>query len=122
VSWNDSIKGYYAKRNVENKTTEYMHSVIIGCKYIDHKNHNGLDNRERNLRCATRTQNFGNQCRPIRANGATKGTWQRPNGTWCAHIGFNGRKIHLGTFKTLIAAQKSYAAKANELFGEFAFS
>jgi hypothetical protein len=93
-----------------------MHCFILGRKFVDHKNHDTLDNRRGNLRPATRSQNLANQRRK-----GTKGVFHTPYGRWLAKIGFNGKKIYLGTFSTKAEAQAAYANKAVELFGEFAF-
>ena len=75
--------------------------------------------RLNNLRLATPTLEMAK--RATRADNTTgiKGVTRR-RGSWEARIGFEGKRIHLGTFKTAEAAAAAYAAKAAELFGEFA--
>ncbi|MCK4828580.1 HNH endonuclease, partial [bacterium] len=67
---------YYAyaliKRN-GNYTTLRMHRLIMDAPrdlHIDHRNGNGLDNRKRNLRFATQSQNMQN-AKPYK-NGTSK--------------------------------------------------
>jgi len=93
---------------------------------IDHINHNRLNNRRKNLRICTRSQNLGNQ-RPIRGGsskfkGVTKSKFRVKKGKYCwiANICFKGCIRYLGTFENEINAAKAYNKKAKELFGEFA--
>lgn len=102
---------FYAIRNVPKppggkRTTQLMHRAILerhGVKIdgleVDHRNHNGLDNRKENLRVGTHAENMGN--------------WKHHDdnyigaslyrGRWRAHI-HAPKKIHLGSFDTAIEA------------------
>jgi len=68
VNWN-YVKGGYAVRSTGKKdggkySQELMHNVILDLQpgnLPDHKNRNGLDNREDNLRLATYSQNNANR-------------------------------------------------------------
>jgi len=68
---NGSGKLVYAARNVQVDGVYKlmrMHRVIVGLRYqdvleVDHINHNTLDNRKKNLRIVTRSQNLSNQRR-----------------------------------------------------------
>lgn len=84
---------------------------------VDHQDLDPSNNRWRNLREATRTQNNANS--RARNKLGIKGVYPTNKG-FVAKIGFNGRRIHLGTHKTPEAAHAAYVAKAKELFGEFA--
>ena len=110
----------------------FMHRQILKPPpgyQCDHKNHNTLDNRNRNLRIATHAQNIRNQ--PKR-----KGTWSsrfkgvsyfKRDGTYHASIAFwtgnpaKRRTIHLGTFSSEVAAARAYDDAAMSLFKEFAW-
>ena len=72
--WYAHKKGntYYARRSINYKLngkkktrTIQMHNIVLSktdvSKEIDHKNHNGLDNRLSNLRICTHAQNLANQ-------------------------------------------------------------
>src|SRR5205814_1439932 len=54
---------WYARTNLPNRTILYMHILILGMKGVDHRNHDGLDNRRANLRPASASQNHHNQRR-----------------------------------------------------------
>lgn len=90
-------------------------------KQVDHINGDGLDNRRRNLRCASGRQNRQNQ------NLKRKGCSSRFKGVhwvgglgWAAEIYVEGRCIRLGRFSSEEEAQLAYAGAAIEHFGEFA--
>jgi hypothetical protein len=102
-----------------------MHREVMGvedARYVDHANHNGLDNRRSNLRIATWAENCWNKRKPIgRSSSRFKGVmWDKRRGTWHAMIGHNGRKIFIGYFDDEEEAAKAYDAKAKDVFGEFA--
>jgi hypothetical protein len=88
---------------------------------IDHRDRDATNNRWRNLRRATASQNNANRRRPRNNTSGYKGIYRgRRPGQWCAHVGVNGQSIHLGTFLTAQAAHAAYLAAARKLFGEFA--
>ena len=101
-----------------------MHRLITDAPkglFVDHINHNGLDNRKQNLRLCTRAQNNLNQ-RPYGKTSRYKGVsrYKRTN-RYIAAICYQGKRFHLGYFKDEIDAAKAYDKKARELFGEFAY-
>jgi hypothetical protein len=46
-------------------------------------------------------------------------TWSRRNHRWFASICFDGKQIHLGSFRIEEDAARAYNRAAAELFGEF---
>ena len=125
-----SHRTYYAVRTCycfpPNKATRHtirMHRVIMDVpqgKETDHINHDGLDNRKQNIRVCTRVENGRNQ-RP------RKNTSSRYKGVsvfetqWRAQIGHNGKKKHIGLYRSEVDAAKAYDKEAKRLFGEFAY-
>jgi AP2 domain len=92
--------------------------VIVGeaAQDTDHKDHNGLNNRQSNLRPCSPTQNGGNT-RQQSGRSGFRGVYRHKRGVgWCACI--SGQ--HLGTFETPEEAARAYDAAASERFGEFA--
>jgi hypothetical protein len=124
-------RGFYALRMVKAKGGKVkqknmrMHWVILDVpegKFVDHINHNGLDNRRANLRIVTRQQNTWNK-RKQRGNYSSqyKGvTWFKKDKKWQARIVYKGKRIFIGYFDDEKAAARAYDAKARELFGDYA--
>ena len=120
---------YYAVRNVpagkDRRKDLRMHQVIMGTaegKFIDHINHNGLDNRKANLRIVTKQQNNWNR-RKKRGNNSSryKGVhWVKSEKKWRAGITCNDRTIFIGYFDDEKAAAMAYDDKAKEVFGDYA--
>ena len=112
--------GYRRQRHVQ------MHRVIMNARpgqFIDHINHNGLDNRKANLRFASNAQNSWNK-RKQRGNHSSKYkgvSFFKREKKWTARIQANGKKIFLGMFKNEIDAAKAYDAAARKYYGEFAY-
>lgn len=79
---------------------------------IDHINGNPSDNRLRNLREVTRTQNNANR-------DGVRGYYES-RGKFHAKIESNGVSHYLGSFEDENEAQAAYHVAANKLFGEFA--
>lgn len=98
-----------------------MHRLLAGFPpfKLDHKNRNGLDNRRKNLRPATNSQNGGNQIRSCNNMSGSKGVGFR-SGRWRARICKKRRPIFLGWFDSREKAAAAYAKAARRLFGEYA--
>ena len=98
----------------------YVHGVWPPV-FIDHINHNPLDNRLCNLRLATVAENARNRQSPPGHRGY-RGVNRRAAGSrpWVAYIGLGRKQIHLGYHATAEAAARTYDDKARELFGAFA--
>ncbi len=86
----------------------------------EHKNHNTLDNRRRNLRNATRAQNMWNRKKTC-GSSKYKGVYFRPPyKKWRAAIYFNNKRISVGYFAKEEDAARAYNKRAKQLFGKFA--
>ena len=119
-------RNYYA-RNQRPHGMVLMHRVILNAPrglVVDHINHNGLDNRKRNLRLCTVTQNNQNR-RPITNPNKTskyKGvSFDKNRNRFAAYIKHHKKSYFLGRFDSETDAAKAYDKKASELFGEFAY-
>lgn len=84
-----------------------MHEYLTNQKYVDHKNHNGLDNRRCNLRFPedgiTSNQGYNNINMKRRRNntsGYTGVLYDKKSQKWTANIGINYKTKRLGTFNT----------------------
>jgi len=114
-----------AKSGRRNKNLVMMHREILKVgedEFVDHKNHNGLDNRRANLRIVEWQENCWNRRkRNTRCSSQYKGVmWNKRWRKWEVRIGFNGKNIFIGYFDDEKEAAMAYDAKAKELFGEFA--
>lgn len=118
--WSPSTKSFYARRGLP---TIHMHRVILGCKrgeFVDHINHNTLDNRRQNLRRCGHRANSHN--RGLRSDNSTgfKGVYLRRSGRWQGQFTLNGKRISLGYFNTAREAAQAYNSAAMVHHGEFA--
>jgi len=108
-------------------TAIQMHRLIMAPPegmFVDHINHDTLDNRRQNLRLCTRTENLRNQkgykrrvnleLEGIKGVGKTK--W----GGYVATIYRDGKNRSLGTYKTIPEAAEAYNKAAREHHGAFA--
>src|SRR5208337_535197 len=99
--WHTQIAKHtaYARRfyTVGGKTiTQGLHQFILGCKRVDHRDRDGLNNQRYNLRPATIQQNA---CNKIKTHGVSqyKGVC-RNRKMWRAMIRIDKKKTHIGNF------------------------
>jgi hypothetical protein len=90
-------------------------------RIVDHRNGVRDDDRWRNLRAASYSQNGANRTPDRHSAVPFKGvTWDRSRGKFMAQITVNSRYRFLGRFTTPKAAHARYCKAAAEHFGEFA--
>ena len=125
--WYLSTNGY-AKRGkvIDGIYVEIrMHRVLTMCDkhlFVDHINHEPLDNRKSNLRKCTPSQNNMNCRSAVGSTSKFKGVSLKKGGSkFQSTIRYNKKSIYLGYFASELEAAKAYNAKAKELFGEFAY-
>lgn len=86
----------------------------------DHKNGNGLDNRRRNLRTCSRSQNMHNRRPNKKGTSKHKGVyWHKQSKKWRAYIQINKERIYLGGFKKEKDAATAYSKKSKSEFKNF---
>jgi len=94
-----------------------------GEKHIDHKNHNGLDNRICNLRVATNAQNQYNkevaQSNITGYKGVFKNKSYYRSKPYFARASIDGNRFCLGCFHTAEEASEAYQRFCKEHHGEF---
>jgi len=119
-----AVRGIWVKQ-LRQSMRLFMQNCIIrkpNGYIIDHINHNGLDNRKKNLRIATQAQNARNARYPKKnCSSKYRGVWfNRQTKKWRASIVFNRKRKQIGYFKDEIQAAKAYDKAAMKYFGEYA--
>ena len=116
----------------KNGKTIYLHRLIMGLQnapgsvYVDHIDHNGLNNYKTNLRATDNTGNQRNAHKRISARNSStyKGITRHPDNKmnpWMARIYLSGKRKYLGCYKTEEEAALSYNKAAIEYFGDMAY-
>lgn len=112
----------YARRYSKGKYISMHWDIMryMPMLHADHINGNGLDNRRKNLRLATISQNAMN--RGVHKNNklGVKGVYLSKSGKYRVIIQKNEKKTHLGYFSTLKEASDAYNSAAKSLFGQYA--
>jgi hypothetical protein len=86
---------------------------------VDHRNRVRDDNRWKNLRAASRTEN--NRNHRVRRDNKAKATGVAPSGSrWRAYIYEAGKQVYLGSFESQAAAVLARADAEKRVFGDFA--
>lgn len=120
-----SIYQYWKGKMYGNVGGKFLHRLILEVDdrklMVDHINGDSLDNRRSNLRICSNAQNQWNTDKKVNSNQEVKGVRKTRYNTYEARIRVNGKRLHLGTFKTLEEARNVYNQKAKELHEEFAF-
>lgn len=88
--------------------------------FIDHRNGIKNDNKIKNLRSATASQNQYNTVKKSNNTSNAKGVfWQKDKKRWRARCFINGSNKHLGYFQNINDASAAYQAFAKANHGEF---
>lgn len=89
-------------------------------KEIDHINNDCSDNRWKNLRLATHTQNMRNRSKQSNNKSGYKGVcFHKASGKWKAAIQNKGKSIYLGIFDDAKLAYKAYCNAAKDYHKSF---
>lgn len=114
---------FYAQRR-SGKTTLKMHREILKPPDgfdADHRDGDGLNNQDENLRVCTRAENGHNRRKDRDNTSGYKGvSWHKGQEKWNASIRVNGKGIHIGSFDDKELAARAYDRAALELHGEYA--
>ena len=114
IKWKTSASGYAVNSSKSRGSNIQLSRVILDTdQFVDHKNHNTLDNRKENLRIVTRSQN--------QMNVNYKGVNKTNNNKFYAHIKLNQKMINLGVY---IYEEEAFFARwyaEKILFKEYAY-
>lgn len=114
----------YAKANAGNKTKISMHRLILCAnngQEIDHKNHDGLDNRKSNLRSCTHKQNCMNSSKMNRMTSSKYKGVDKQGKKWRAQSRVSGRIRQIGYYDTEEEAANAYDNEVIKYGDENAF-
>ena len=107
--------GYVVTNRKFTTQNDYLHRVVLGTdNFVDHINHNTMDNRKANLRITTKSQN--------QMNSNYTGVSITPSNKYYAHIKINGKMINLGVY---IIKEEAYFARwyaETVLFNEYQYN
>lgn len=129
--WDASAKTHYAsataRQPCDRPSTIQMHRLLLNAQsglLVDHRNHDGLDNRRDNLRLCSPTQNQHNLRGPQRngTSGYLGVTWHRRDRRWQAAFVIAGRSHHVGNFSSAVEAAVARDAFVRERFPDDPFS
>ncbi|MFH1369974.1 MAG: HNH endonuclease [Planctomycetota bacterium] len=103
----------------------WMHHLVLPPPdglLVDHRNHNGLDNRRSNLRLATHSENIQNARKTkSKTSSRYKGVdFVKTTGKYRARIAVADKRLFLGSFSSELDAAKAYDEAAIEYFKEYA--
>ena len=106
-------KSYKQHRMILNLTSNDLEEV-------DHINHNQLDNRKKNLRLVSRSQqNMNERISKINTSGK-KGVYKMSGyDKWCAQINANGKRYYLGSYNNYEDAVNARLEAACKLHQEY---
>ncbi len=95
--------------------TVMMHREIMNpCKdlEIDHRNHNRLDNRKKNLKICSRSDNLLNGSSHKDSKSKFRGvSWCKQTNKWRAQLRIKGISYNIGRFNTELKAARAYNKK-----------
>ena len=115
---------HHVSAKINDKTT-YLHRMIMNCPdgmFIDHINHNPLDNRKQNLRICTRAENEHNKTIGKNNTSGHLGViWNKARQKWRVVLGFNKKTYHLGEYDDIEEAIAVRKAAEKKYYGEFAY-
>jgi len=108
ADWTEHSQTFYAvyfDYSGPKKRKVYLHRMLMGFPVgqVDHRDHDGLNNRRYNLRVATKLQNRYNSRTLIGTSGYLGVSWHSC-GKWAAGASVENKRVHLGLFHSPIVA------------------
>lgn len=112
ISYKANRKVVYVEKRINDRIVG-LHRFLLNAKtgdYVDHINHNTLDNRRHNLRICKNSTNLRNgRIRVNNTSGISGVCWDKSRSKWSAIIKVNYKSIHLGrydSFENAVQARK----------------
>lgn len=122
VSKHKRGRTFYAQSRTFGQKFVRMHNILRpDLKMVDHKDRNGLNNRQSNLRPASALQNAQNHGGWTDVTSKYKGVhWYKRAKRWRASIGIGGKTHGIGYFVSEEDAARAYDVAALKVQGEYA--
>jgi hypothetical protein len=124
LAWYYTKRGY-VEYNKKGLGAMKLHRVIAGTPdglLTDHINQDPLDNRCCNLRSATKAQNTMNRGLSAANTSGYRGVfYNKQNNVWNARLGYQGKDINLGSFRTAAEAARAWNESAKKHYGDYAW-
>ena len=120
--WFETASGGYHSllAHIQNGESQIKMSALLGFKNYDHINRNPLDNRKKNFREATHSENCQNRGkRKDNTSGITGVAFNKWNNKWAAYVSINKKLKHLGYFENKGDAIITRLKAEKEFYGEF---
>jgi len=113
---------WYVRRGSDNM---FLHRFVMGVTdpkiLVDHRDGDGLNNQDDNLRVATQSQNMANQGKHKNNTIGYKGVvWDKRDKKFRAQISVQGKRLKIGYFEDPIDAARAYDEAARKYYGRFA--
>lgn len=126
--WMEDKLGYVVSREFNNGKSKEIkfHRIVMNCDdskiFIDHINHNKLDNKKVNLRKCTQQKNSQNRLLPKNNTSGIMGvTYRKDTNKWRSMITCDGKRLYLGNYNDFEDAIKARLQAEIKYFGkEFA--
>lgn len=113
-------KTFYAATNITTdgkRRPVLMHRLLIGEKWIDHIDRNGLNNQRINLRPASRSLQSHNQPARVGTSRYRGVYWDKTRSSWSARLKVDGKTKFLGRFSSEEDAAEAYDRAALAAYG-----
>jgi hypothetical protein len=135
LKWDNKTQSYYVKAtesyidtatNKRKQRTIHLHRIIVGVVnnllYVDHINHDTLDNKKANLRITNKRENMCNRPKPNTNNssGYRNVTYEKQTKKWIVQLQIDGKNTKLGSFEDVHDAGRYAKEKRSEIYGEYA--
>jgi hypothetical protein len=110
AKYSRAMDSYYVGSRFGDKKCLLIHRIITDCPsnlFVDHKNHNTLDNRKSNLRISTNSLNQQNQkgLKKNNKSGIRGVHWNKRGKTWEARVKVNQKIVFNKCFKDIHEAE-----------------
>lgn len=120
--YNNKCKVIYATSKIKGKNTRIHNFLYPEADEVDHRDHDGLNNRRSNLRSVYRFQNSYNARGHKNGTSKYKGvSWDSQRKKWKTQIYINEKKKFIGRYTNEIQAAKEYDKAAHKAWGEYAY-